>query len=232
MLELFRDPLWQFVGAILALVGIVPFLFDRKRKAISYQILSDTPLMSVKEKTNDKLQVQIHGDIVHDARILVLKLTNTGKLPIAPGDFVTPIDFRFKGNEKIYDAEILKTQPSNIKPNLEVTPTEVLLKLVLLNRRDSITLRIITANLKDPPEVGGRITGVIKIGVTRGRRLLTGIVIAGIISSLIGISLSEFKRGIPYGTPLTVLGHLLIIFGMLRSRRFRNRVSNIFKNPS
>lgn len=52
MPEILRDPVWQFIGAIFALAAIVIvviiYWMQRQRKSLSYEIISCTPLLSVK----------------------------------------------------------------------------------------------------------------------------------------------------------------------------------------
>ena len=47
--ELFRDPIWQFVGAILGLIAIVVtiiiFILQRRKKSLVYEILANTSLI-------------------------------------------------------------------------------------------------------------------------------------------------------------------------------------------
>ena len=58
MIELLRDPLWQFVGAILGFVAIgitiIIFWLQRTRKSLSYEILSNTSLLTIKEELEGK----------------------------------------------------------------------------------------------------------------------------------------------------------------------------------
>jgi hypothetical protein len=60
MLEFIRDPLWQFIGALIAFIGVVVtivfILKQRSKKELSINTLQWNPILSISEK--DK------GDIV------------------------------------------------------------------------------------------------------------------------------------------------------------------------
>ena len=54
VIELLRDPVWQFVGAVLAAIAIgIPILVyyrQRRRKRLGYQILANTPVLQYMSK--------------------------------------------------------------------------------------------------------------------------------------------------------------------------------------
>ena len=56
-----QGSIWQFIGTILALasivVSIVLYFIQRRRKALSYEVISNTPLLSLEDKTEGRLQI-------------------------------------------------------------------------------------------------------------------------------------------------------------------------------
>ena len=68
MLNLIRDPLWQFVGALLALAAIAVSVFlyrlQAGRKSLAYHVISDTPLFRVDEDIRGKLQIVYEGTLL------------------------------------------------------------------------------------------------------------------------------------------------------------------------
>ena len=60
MQEIMRDPVWQFIVlAALALATVVVSIFlvwmQRRRKALSYEIISRIPLLSVEEEVKAQI---------------------------------------------------------------------------------------------------------------------------------------------------------------------------------
>ena len=52
MFDLLRDPLWQFIGALLALlaigVSVALYLIQRRKKRLSYEIVSNSSLLTMR----------------------------------------------------------------------------------------------------------------------------------------------------------------------------------------
>ena len=60
-MELLRDPVWQFVGAVLAVLAIVAsiaiYRLQKVPKRLAYEIVSRSTLLTVKEEIESKVQV-------------------------------------------------------------------------------------------------------------------------------------------------------------------------------
>jgi hypothetical protein len=62
MFEFLADPVWQFlIGAVIAIativISIIIHLKQRNHKSLSYEILSNTDLLSVEEQTKNDIQL-------------------------------------------------------------------------------------------------------------------------------------------------------------------------------
>src|SRR5437868_10774181 len=123
-MEFIRDQLWQFVGVITSLIAIgfsiLFYLKQRRIKSISYEVISNVPVVSVEEEVKDKIQVLFNGKRIDDARLVVLRLWNSGNAPILSADFDRPIKFDFGEKAEILDAAILETTPESIKDEAAV----------------------------------------------------------------------------------------------------------------
>src|ERR1043165_6643468 len=90
-----RDPIWQFrgvwVAAVLALLSIGAsyhiYNLQRTQKAVSYAIISYGPLVTVKDDVHGRLRISFDGRNVSDVQLVILKVTNTGNVPIEKSDF-------------------------------------------------------------------------------------------------------------------------------------------------
>lgn len=64
------------------IVGIILWILERrkseKRKELTYQILSDTPIASIKQSVKDQVELRFQGKKVEDINLVVLKLRNVG----------------------------------------------------------------------------------------------------------------------------------------------------------
>ena len=119
MIELIRDPIWQFVAVILAIVAIIItvilFFYQRQKKAISWQIISNAPLLKIDEDIKRNLQVVFNGKPVQDIQLIIARIINTGNVPIKSTDYERPINLNFGKEAQILTAEITETSPNNLE---------------------------------------------------------------------------------------------------------------------
>src|SRR5947209_5346897 len=113
-----RDPVWQFIGvAVALLIGIVAIFIatisyrqQQRRKEITYQVISDAEIASVHKALENRIEIRLDGDPVKDARLLVLKVWNSGNSSIIAEDYFDPLKFEVIEG-KILSSEVLKTEP-------------------------------------------------------------------------------------------------------------------------
>ena len=65
-------PLWGFVGIIVAfVVPVLLYLLQRKRKALSYNVVSITPLLNVEEEEEGRLKILFEDKQVLDPYVVI-----------------------------------------------------------------------------------------------------------------------------------------------------------------
>ena len=143
MLDILRDSIWQFIGAILALIAIILILVQRKRKALSYKIISNTPLVKIKEDIKGRLQVLFDEKPVESIYLIIIKFINSGNLPIKSADYESPVNLNFNEDVQLLTAEVIDTNPKTLEASAKIEGTKVLLKPTLLNENDSITIKVL-----------------------------------------------------------------------------------------
>lgn len=175
-----RDPAWQAVGVIIAIIlGMVTiWLARRPRKALTYKILSSTPLIASPEAARGKLQILFDGKPIEDVKLVLVKFTNSGNLPITSSDYESPVKLIVVSRlnvARLLDAGVSETYPEGLAKNVSVLfdKSAVQLEPLLLNQGDSITLKMLITNftmkegvlksLADNISVEGRIVGVKEI---------------------------------------------------------------------
>jgi len=139
-----RDPLWQFVGVIVAIVSIAIVIFfsirQRNRKALSFKIVSSTPVLSVSEGVQGKLRILYEDKEVQEVQLVVISMTNTGNLPIIENDYSQPIEVSF-GDGKLLTVELMETTPKDLGVVATIENEKVVFNKVLLNQGDSFIIR-------------------------------------------------------------------------------------------
>jgi len=197
MLEFFRDPVWQFIGAVVGIAAIVVALvlysLQRRRKALSYEIVSCEPLISKPGELEGNLQIVFGGQLVRKVWLLIIKITNSGNQPIESTNYERPLTVSVDTPARILTAQITETNPPNLVPQLlpdgsggwhsELPPALALdtdlriiqLRRTLLNAGDSFAVKMLVSEFSPGRfHLDGRIVGIsdIKEAKPRQARLL------------------------------------------------------------
>ncbi|MDQ3649371.1 MAG: hypothetical protein M3458_03645 [Acidobacteriota bacterium] len=228
-----RDPIWQFIGATIALaallISILPFVIARKRKAIAYYFFSSTPLSA---EDDDKLRIVYDGKPVENVGTVFVRLYNSGNLPIQPDEFYSPVTIRFGGESQILRVRYA-AYPSPFDMAIEVQSNTLSLAPVMLNKRDGINIHALVAGFDGKVDVSARVTGVPRIkgfDMTdkfrdeESRQFRQYPVIAETIMAMIG-SITMYQGGVfrvfgAYLTGLYFANEARKIFGKRISTRF------------
>lgn len=246
MQEIMRDPIWQFIVlAALALatvvVSILLFWMQHRRKALSYEIISRTPLLSVEGEVKGKLQILFDGEPVQDVYLVVARIINTGNLPIVSTDYEDPVNLSFGENSQILTTDSSETNPNSLRASTNIEKTKVVLAPVLLNRGDSITIKMLISQFDGEIKIDGHIVGVKSIRkLVEGRVQSFILMMSGMVMSFVGLFLwkqafppqsvisEELSPGWPY-LILFFLGYVLVLIGAFRYTRFRKIVGRLFR---
>ncbi len=164
MIGFFRDPAWQFVGVVLALAALVVSLLiywlQRQKKSLSYEILSKNQLLTVKEALEGRLQVLYEGQPAQNICLLFIRLFNSGNVPIPASDYERKISLSIGTSSKILSGVVTNVYPKNLAIDISIEENRVTLQPILLNSKDSVTLKLLVSDFNANITVDGRIVGV------------------------------------------------------------------------
>lgn len=200
-MDFLRDPIWTFVGVVAAVLigfgGIWVTMWLRNRKALSYEVVSAFPIVTVNHAAKtltEAIEIRYHGMPVKDVQLVVVRIWNSGNVAIAPddyvktGNYVRSIEVSFGG--QVLAAGVVSTVPP-MDPNELLMPggtgpdtTSVKFQPILLNPKDTITLTALVTNYTGKVEVTGRIVGVsaIRKGVSGQWSLNTRVFVATFVT--------------------------------------------------
>ena len=189
MIELFRDPVWQFVGALLAAIaiGIAILLYyrQRRRKRLGYQILANTPVLTVDEQIRGKIKVSYEDIAVQSLQLLLLKIMNTGNVSIATADFERPLSISFGSEAKILSSELIASSPSDLSPSISSTAQGIAVAPLLLNPNDYFTIKALVSERQGDVSVTARIIGVERVVYVKESLMKRGVpMVAGVLVGL------------------------------------------------
>lgn len=235
MLELLRDSVWQFIGAFMALVAILVSLFiffkQSQRKRVSYDVLADIPLLTIKEENALGLQISFRDEAVSKPCLFFLRIHNTGSAPITYDDYEQSIQLTFGENCRVLAAELVDSYPKKLPIEISHTDTIVSFSRSLLNVGDSYTCRILGSNLPDKYEISGRIAGVSCIERLVDKPAYLGLpTFVGIVLILVAYFFSPNPHSLALSdirleeAPFIIVS--LVGFGLLILQRFLDEASS------
>ena len=164
MFGILRDPIWQFVGVILGVLAIfISYILYRKqsqKKALEYEIISSTPLLSIGEEVKGKLEIFFNRERVKQVHLIQVRIINSGNTPILTNDFKRPVSVSFGEEAQILTAEVAEVNPDGLDVSTKIEDGEIVLVPTLLNQGDSVRLKMLISSFGGQIAVDGRIVGV------------------------------------------------------------------------
>jgi hypothetical protein len=155
-LKLLQDPVWQFIGVLIAIIGIsvtiVIFFNQRSNKKIAFSVISDAQVASIEKGVEDiGGEVEVYyktkddSKLIKDAHLLIIDLWNAGNKEIKREDFEDKIRFEFGSDANILTKTILDTTPQDVKGTVfpEIEKNVLLLKPLLLNKGDKVRIKVL-----------------------------------------------------------------------------------------
>lgn len=222
--ELFRDQIWNSIGVIIAcitlIVTLIIYFLQKNKKGLSYEITAKNSLLTTREKIEGKIKILYDDSEVQNVNFIEIKITNTGNIGIPANDYERPIRFIFGPDTKILSSEIIKSNPDNLNTALDINQNEFIIQPVLMNSKDSITIKSIISNSTDDVIiVDARVKDVKKIK-KQGESYLSLIFgLVGIVLTMVGlIQLTSYENVIKIETPWTIQKYLsvgLIVLGYI-----------------
>lgn len=167
-MKFLRDPLWQFIGAVVGLAGIFAavYLRDRPVTALRVDILSNSPVVSVDSGVSSDVTVTYRNQQVRSLSLILLRLTNTGNQPIKATDYSAPLAIMIGDSAGIGEYVVQEVDPSDLKLTLSLAAPNVLeLAPALLNPGDRAILRLLAFNNDSTLAITARIAAVRRLDI-------------------------------------------------------------------
>jgi hypothetical protein len=175
-----------------------------KRKKLSYEVISNTPLLSVNSEVKDRIKIYLDEREVTDVNLVMIKLSNTGNDTIHPKDYESAIVISF-GNANLLSFELFERVPRDMPiPHTILFPNGVSLSPFLMNEDDSMTIKLLISGEVNAPTITARIAGIKKIengNLTRMREGTVAIFLKFIMSTMMTTLISVIGIWVMYSTP-------------------------------
>jgi len=157
--DILSNPIWQLALGLFSAISTIPTistiafgiiaLRQRRRKEVSWQIVTNTPIIRVNSDTHrqapalfgDFLHITFHDQPVNSVWLVILKIWNSGNVEIEATDYAKPITFSF-GSAKVLNVTFMEA-PEGINTDMSGTWHAFTFEPGLLNRRDCITFGVL-----------------------------------------------------------------------------------------
>ena len=142
MLEVLRDAVWQFIGAILALLALLVSLWiyrgQKVRKFLVWDARTIVPLISVHKSVQEELEIKFRGQVVKEAYMASIMLANRGNSPITQQDYDGDIiiQIHLSGKGEIVSLDTTENEDINIAGSYDESGIEI--KPFLLNPGEEV----------------------------------------------------------------------------------------------
>lgn len=178
--DFWRDPAWAAVGVLVAVVATFFAWWAVRaawnRKALTYEIVANVPLLTVRQRTVNGLELLFKGLPIKDAQLVIVRLANTGRTAIESGHFEQKLSIVFDGGVNVLAADISSADPDDLLLQASVQIDEagdaVHLAPLLLNAGDSFECKMVIDREAKAPQIFGRVVGVRKVTKATDRPLL------------------------------------------------------------
>jgi hypothetical protein len=146
MMDILRDSVWQFIGAVVTLIAIVQafwiYRLQQQTREIAFGLVSARRPLAIADELSSRVTVLVDGKPTRNLHLLVFGLKNSGKRAISPADFERQLSISFAEGQ-IISAEIASQLPSNIGGKLSIYESRVELAPLLLNASDQILIQVL-----------------------------------------------------------------------------------------
>lgn len=151
MLTKLRDPIWQAIGVLVAIVTVIITVYltfyIRETKSLSTTVLAVAPVVQVSSVVPSKLDILYDGKPVTNLMLFQIQFKNTGDKEIIESDYSQPIRIVFNDAE-LFDATISDSNPSNLGLIVIRNSNVVTLSKTLLNPNDSFVVNVLLISNK------------------------------------------------------------------------------------
>lgn len=245
MLEEVYSFLWDLKETILAIIAISVSIYlyikQRRTKSLEYDIDSITELLSVKDEIKGDLEIKYKGSLIENVHLIIIKIINTGNVPILGSDFDDNLTIEFNEDATVISEEVIEKNPNDFEIFTKINMNSIELSNTLWNEGDYIIIKTLVTNFKKEIMLKGRIVGVREIKKLMEGSIITyiGSIIGAIIVllSLVFMFIDILFISDPTFTisnvfiPLLV-GYVLIFVSSVKDERVRKAIRKIGKQIS
>jgi hypothetical protein len=144
------------IAALTLATMFVLYRWEKQRKALGVAVLTNRAVVT---PTAFEITVQHKGKDVEAPRLVVLRIANSGNVPIKAADFERSLSIAFP-NCEVLSAEVTGVRPGDLTPTFKTEGATITLDPSLLNPTDLIDVQCLIDGNLVAPQVECRVVGV------------------------------------------------------------------------
>ena len=131
--DFMNSPVWQLIIQLLAMIGSLATLLafylavreyrqrqQRSRKELAYTTISNTPIINVNKMLEGKIEIRFDNNPIKDAKLIVMRVWNSGKTSVRREDYFEPLKFEFEKG-LILSADVVETHTKDLLDSRDLT---------------------------------------------------------------------------------------------------------------
>jgi hypothetical protein len=222
VIEAIRDPVWQFVGVLVAVLSLAAafwiYWLQQQTKELAFGLLSARRLLSVSDELSSRVTVQLDGISVGSLHLLVFGLKNSGHRAVVPADFEQHLCIQFSDGQ-VVSAEIAAQIPSDLGAKLTTSDTTVELQPILLNSGDQMLLQVLLSSATPRYALEARVQDISSFAPINSRPRLPPFLASGLPMMMIafiaiGVAYLNFSDNLKQGYLFLGTAALIPVFGI------------------
>ena len=163
-LSFLRDPLWQFVGAVLALAAIglayAQYRSSAMKRELSFGLIAGRRLIAVADELTSRVKVHLDDRPVSNVYLLEFGLKNSGSQPLRAEDFESPITIKFKNDATLLTAQVTRRSPADHPSTTRIDGNALAVSPALMNPGDYLVLQVLLSHPRPEFDVTARVYGI------------------------------------------------------------------------
>ncbi len=164
VLLILRDPVWQFIGSVLAVLAIIVsamiYHFQRQKRELAFGLLRSRRVVAISDEISSRVSVLVDGHPVSNVHLLEFGLKNSGSQAISSKDFEQDMLVVFPEDCSILSVDIVRKSPPDLATGIGFKTNSVFVQPHLLNAGDFAVIQILASMKTLSFTTSARIKGI------------------------------------------------------------------------
>jgi len=157
----FPDPVWQIISIAIGVAAIIVSIvvtYDVYQRSVQFSALTVREVFHFDpvhdlfgETMDERIALMIDGVAVESTRVYYYQLSNTGRSPILPSDYIKPLQVTIEqGEGELLTVDTTRTYPTELDVEWnKVTTNTFSMNPTLLNPGDQVGVLLFVTNIAD-----------------------------------------------------------------------------------